>query len=166
RRELAELIAIADDELGRFTRILEVLWDRAHRGELEDPVVASDGGPALDHRVGPDAGALTDLHVGPNDRVRPDLDARMKLGPFGDDGRLVNLAHGPLPAPLPDEGFCAAAPVTSAIDDRRQERRLGGGLPIDHRGALRLPDVALVPDDLHLELEAIPRDDQIGRAHV
>ena len=63
RDELADQVAIADDQLALFAAEFLVLRDRADRGELEDAVVAADARRAFDDDVRADRRAFADLDV-------------------------------------------------------------------------------------------------------
>src|SRR6267143_640966 len=64
RRELADLIRVADHQPRCLSRVFEVLRNRADGGELEDDVAFADGGVALDHGVRTYPGTGADLHLG------------------------------------------------------------------------------------------------------
>ena len=55
--ELADRVAVADDQFAGLARVLLVLRDRAERVELENAVVAADGRVALDHAMRADGRA-------------------------------------------------------------------------------------------------------------
>jgi hypothetical protein len=79
RDELADGVAVADHQLGRFALVLLVLVGRADGGELEDAVVAADGGVAFDHHVRGHRGAGADLHVRADHGVGPRPSRRVQL---------------------------------------------------------------------------------------
>ncbi len=61
--ELADRVAVADHQLARLARVFLVLRNRAERVELEDAVVAADGGVALDHAVRANGGSGAHPHM-------------------------------------------------------------------------------------------------------
>ena len=69
RGELANGVAVADDQLAVFTFVLQILRTGADGAELIDDVVAADGGVSFDHDVRFDPGSLADPDPGTNDGV-------------------------------------------------------------------------------------------------
>ena len=66
--ELADAVAVADDEFGALAVELLVLRIAADRGVAGDAVVAADAGRAVDAAVRADRGAVADLDVGADRR--------------------------------------------------------------------------------------------------
>mmetsp|Transcript_5757 Transcript_5757/g.14036 ORF Transcript_5757/g.14036 Transcript_5757/m.14036 type:complete len:333 (-) Transcript_5757:537-1535(-) len=93
RAELADGVAVADDQRGRLATVLLVLIGRADGAELEEGVVAADARVAFDHDMRADLGAGADLHMRADQRVGADLDGRVQLGCRVDEGRRVDAAH-------------------------------------------------------------------------
>ncbi len=113
--ELADGIAIADDQLRGLTRVLLVLRGSAQRGVVVDGVVAANRGVAFDHAVRAHRGAFTDLHVRTDDAVRADRDRRMQLRSGFDQGAGMNqLAHGEPQAILRMVHIRSASTATSS----------------------------------------------------
>ena len=92
--ELADGVAVADGEFGRFAAVFFVLRDFAQTGELEDAVVFAYGGVAVNHGVRADFGIRTDSHVRADNGVRADFDAGIQIGLGVDDGGRVDEGHG------------------------------------------------------------------------
>src|SRR5437773_117320 len=66
---LADGVAVADLECGRFAGVFLVLGRPAERAESENPVLSAYASPPLDHHVRPDRGPLPYLHVLAYDRI-------------------------------------------------------------------------------------------------
>src|SRR3954463_2014961 len=119
--ELAELVAVADHNLGLLARVFQVLGDGADGGELENHVVRADGRVAFDDRVGPNPRARADLHLRPDHRIGGHLDRRIQLCvPIDDGGRMD---HGlPLRAAMVAiiSASLASSPSTFASPASRQ----------------------------------------------
>src|SRR6185295_18174866 len=93
RAELADGVAVADDERGLLAGVLLVLRRAADRVELPDAVAAADRRPALDHAVRADDAAGADRDAAADDAVGTDLDVVGELGAGLDDRRRVDLRH-------------------------------------------------------------------------
>ncbi|MCY1365339.1 hypothetical protein D9M69_521790 [compost metagenome] len=91
--ELADHVAVADGQLGRLARVLLVLGNRTKRRELEDPVVAADGGAPFDHAMRTDGGARADPHMRADHGVGTDRHRGVELGLRVDDRCRMNLGH-------------------------------------------------------------------------
>src|SRR6202035_662759 len=76
RDALANDIAVADFEPGRFPLVLFVLRRIAHRGELENLVVRADSSGSVDDYVRTDQGARSDGDVRSDDAEGADRHAR------------------------------------------------------------------------------------------
>ena len=92
RAELAEDVAVADDELGRLAGVLQVLRRVADRGELENLVVAAERGRAIHDGMRADPGSRADPHVRADECKRPDFDT------LGDLGSGTTIACGSIKA--------------------------------------------------------------------
>src|SRR5690606_4715867 len=77
---LAYRVAITDDQLRRFIRILLVLRRGAYGGKLENLVVAPYRGVTFNHHMRADTGTGADLHMRAYDRISADLDRVIDLG--------------------------------------------------------------------------------------
>ena len=106
--ELADGVAVADGEFGRFAAIFFVLRDFAQTGELEDAVVFAYGGVAVNHGVRADFGIRADSHVRADDGVCADFDAGIQLCLGVDDGGRVDEGHR---FPFMSGGVPAVAPL-------------------------------------------------------
>ena len=74
RAKLADRVAVADDQAGRFVRVFLVLRIVTDRRELVDMIVLADFRRTVDDHVTIDACAAADLNCVADDRVGPDLD--------------------------------------------------------------------------------------------
>ena len=88
--EFADGVAIANFESGGLASVFFILWRCPQRDELENPVVATNGGVAFNHGMGSDRGTGTNANVLTNHGIGADGDAGVDLRPFGDDGGRVN----------------------------------------------------------------------------
>ena len=84
--ELADSVAVADNQAGGLAAVFFVLRDGAEAGELKNAVVFADGGVPFDNGVRADFAAGADLHVRADDGVGADFNAAVELG-FGVDNR-------------------------------------------------------------------------------
>ena len=105
--ELADGVAVADNQARGLSRIFFILRDFAQTGKLEDTVVFAYGGMAVNHGVRADFGIRTDSHVRADNGVRTDFDAGIQLGLGVDDGGRVDEGHG---FPFMSGGSPAAVP--------------------------------------------------------
>src|SRR5881396_3446750 len=87
---LADGVAVADLERGRFAGVFLVLGRPAERAESENSVLSAYASPPLDHHVRPDRGALPYLDVLAYDRIGSHRHPRAELRSGMDDGRRVN----------------------------------------------------------------------------
>src|SRR5690606_34066547 len=78
--EFTDRVAVADDQLRRFARVLLVLRRSANGSELEDMVVATDGGVTFDHDMRANTRTGADLYVRADDGIGADLYRRIDLG--------------------------------------------------------------------------------------
>ncbi|OIQ63858.1 hypothetical protein GALL_545990 [mine drainage metagenome] len=79
RAELANNVAIAYFQSGRFTCIFFILRDFTQRTKLENLIIASNRGVPVNHCMGGNSGTIADLHVFADDAVRADADIRAQL---------------------------------------------------------------------------------------
>jgi len=91
--KLADGVAVANDQLTRFARVLLVLRNRTQRVELKNAVVIANRGVPFNHAMWAHGGARTDAHVRSDDGVRPDLHRAVELGFGVHNGCCVNEAH-------------------------------------------------------------------------
>ena len=91
--ELANGVAVTDDQSRGLAFVLLVLWVSTQGRKLEDLVVTTDGGVPLDHTVRTNAGAFTDTHVRTNGRERPHSDGVSQLRLRIDDGAGMDVRH-------------------------------------------------------------------------
>ena len=110
--ELADHVAVADDQLGVLAVKLLVLRLAAQRGKLPDAVFAADAGGALDHHMRADPGVVADLHIGADDGAGADADAAPQLGLRIDVGAGVD--HPSLRSAQRISALAASSPSTSA----------------------------------------------------
>ena len=82
---------IANDQATLLGMILEMLWLCSKDGMREDPALAPDLCPAIDHHMGTDTGPLTDGHVLAHDRVRSNRHRVAYLGGRGHDRRGMQV---------------------------------------------------------------------------
>ncbi len=120
--ELADQVAIADDQLAALAAELLVLRNRADRGELEDAVVAPDPRRALDHDVRSDRSAVADFDVGADHAVRADADAGADPCCRIDD--RVRMDHPLATSAHSSSASAATLPSTSAWHQNRLMLRI------------------------------------------
>src|SRR5690606_20137208 len=90
RHVLAEGVAVADHERGRFARVLLVLRRPADRTERMEDVVAADRRARGDHAVRSDRRVGADANVALDDRVGADANGAVELRARIDDGGRVD----------------------------------------------------------------------------
>ena len=93
--KLANGVAVADLQTGRFAGIFLVLRHFTQRAELEDAVVAPDTGMAPDHAMRSDDRVVTNLDVRTDDRIGADLDIGADFGARIDQGSRVDHVRDP-----------------------------------------------------------------------
>ena len=91
--ELANRVAVADDQLGRLAAVLHVLRRATDGGMAVDAVVAADRRRPFDHAVRANRAAAADLHAGADDCVGTDLDITRQLCARVDQRGRVELGH-------------------------------------------------------------------------
>src|SRR5229473_5405284 len=78
-RKLADLVVIANHQLGVLTRIFQVLRHGSYRSEVEHPISLAERGPPVDHRVSANPAFCADSNLGTDNRVGADLDRLVEL---------------------------------------------------------------------------------------
>src|SRR5476651_1420198 len=93
---LANTVAMADFNPGRFTSILQVLIHFADSGELIDLIIFTDSGDTINHNMGFQYRTGTDFHLRANKAKRANMhsgmdnSARFNDGTGMDKGGLIN----------------------------------------------------------------------------
>src|SRR6266568_3501646 len=87
---LADGVAVADLERGRFAGVLLVLGRSAERTESENPILSPYASPPLDHHMRPDRGPFAYLDMLADDRIGAHRYSESELRSGMNDGRRVN----------------------------------------------------------------------------
>src|SRR5471032_2562001 len=114
RAEFADGVAVADFQARRLARPFLVLRLRADRRELEQMIVRTDGGMAVDHDMRANLGSSGYAHVRADDGIRPHLDRAVQLGLGIDYRRGVDTCHLTVPqagSRLASCGWCTSVPL-------------------------------------------------------